>query len=60
MIAGYVLGVVIGLAIGLPGVRWLNVRWAGFRRDEVDPCVGCPLFSVCSRLVPFEPASGKS
>jgi len=56
--AGYLLGVVIGLAIGLPGVRWLNVRWAGFQGDEVDPCLGCPFFPVCSRLVRFEPSAG--
>ena len=58
MMVGYLLGVVIGLGIGLPGVRWLNVRWAGFRRDQVDPCLGCPFVRLCSRLVPFEPSSG--
>jgi hypothetical protein len=55
---GYLLGVIIGLAIGVPGARWLNVRWARLRYEETDPCVDCPFFRVCSRLVPFEPYSG--
>ncbi|GAA0607853.1 hypothetical protein GCM10010174_26340 [Kutzneria viridogrisea] len=53
--AGYLLGVVIGLVIGVPGMRWLAVRWAHFRYDETDPCEGCPLLALCSRIVPYQP-----
>ncbi|GAA0614343.1 hypothetical protein GCM10010174_35000 [Kutzneria viridogrisea] len=50
---GYLFGSAIGLVIGLPGVRWLQVRWAGFRQEADDPCAACPLLPLCSRLVPF-------
>ncbi|QUQ70443.1 hypothetical protein [Kutzneria sp. CA-103260] len=55
---GFLLGSALGLVVGLPGARWLQVRWAGFGHEAADPCAACPLLPLCERLVPFPSERG--